>query len=120
MPHKGSRRRELLLVGLGSRMTSSSFAAYWYLHVPSLVVVAMIYLIVMRVLLATAMGWDSRNLVARVFAIITFPVLAVVGAMTPRAVPRTGVAVFAVVWLFVILGVLVSMLAAMGRRPIWM
>lgn len=101
-------------------MNTSSLASHWYLHVPSLIVVAMVYLIVLRTLVAVVAGWDSRNVFARILAGVTFPVLAVVGAITPRAVPRTGVALFAIVWLFVILGFLVSTLAAMGRRPLWM
>lgn len=100
-------------------MNTSSFATHWHLHIPSLVLVAMIYLVVLRGVLGLLLGWDHRNVVARSVAAITYPALALVGAMTPRSVPRIGVLVFTLVWLFVLLGLIVYVLAALGRRPLW-
>jgi len=100
-------------------MNTSSLATHWYLHIPSLAVIAMIYLVILRGLMAMALGWDSRNLLARALAAVTYPVFAVVTAITPRAVPRAGVLVFALMWLFVLLSVFVYVLAGLGRRPLW-
>lgn len=100
-------------------MNTSSFAAYWYLHVPSLVLVAMIYLLAARGLVALVLGWDSRNPLAMALGGMTRPVLAVVGALTPRAVPRMGVLLFAIVWLFTVLGFIVYALAILRARPLW-
>ncbi len=101
-------------------MNTSSFATYWYLHVPSLVLVALIYLLLARGVVALALGWNSSNPLARVLGGITHPVLAVVGALTPRAVPRMGVLIFAIVWLFTVLAFIVYALTILRARPLWM
>lgn len=100
-------------------MNTSSFATYWYLHVPSLMLVAMIYLLLARGLVALALGWESSNPLARTLSGITHPVLAVVAALTPRAVPRIGVLFFAIVWLFTVLGFIVYALTILRVRPLW-
>lgn len=100
-------------------MNTGSFSALWYLHVPSLVLVALIYLLLARGALAAVLGWESRNILARLVAAPTAPVLAIVGALTPRAVPRAGVLLFAIVWLFVALGLIVWVMAISRARPLW-
>jgi ABC-type xylose transport system permease subunit len=101
-------------------MNTSSLVSHWYLHVPSLVLVALIYLLALRGMVGMLLGWESANPLSRALAVVTHPVLAVVGAVTPRSVPRVYVHVFAIVWLFALLMVLVNGLAALGRRPLWM
>lgn len=98
---------------------SAAFAAYWYLHVPSLLLVALIYLLGLRALIAVVAGWQPAGVPARVLQRATDPVLAIVAAITPRAVPRMGVLVFAVVWLFALLFAIVFALAVLGVRPLW-
>jgi hypothetical protein len=101
-------------------MSTSSFATHWYLHIPSLLLVAMIYLLIMRGAVALALGWSSTNPFARALAAVTLPAMALAAGLTPRSVPRAGVWFFAIVWTFAALGVVVYVLAALGRRPLWM
>src|SRR5262245_26252029 len=76
----------------------SSFPTNWYLDLPSLVLAAFIYLLVVRLVLSFLLA--DGNVVMRVLAAVTNPVVATVGAMTPRVVPPAGVMVFAIAWLF--------------------
>jgi len=101
-------------------MSTSSLATHWYLHIPSLLLVAMIYLLVLRGLVGLALGWTSANPIARVLAAVTMPAMALASGLAPRSVPRAGVWLFAVIWMFAALGVFVYVLAALGRRPLWM
>lgn len=118
MPHKGTDTSGPF--GRPPRMISNSLADYWYLHIPSLVLVAMIYLLILRGVAALAFGWDSTNPVARLLAALTMPPMALAAGLTPRSVPRAGIWLFAIMWTFALLGVLVYVLAALGRRPLWM
>lgn len=79
----------------------------------------MIYLLLARGILAAVRGWEAPGLAASLLQRLTNPVLAAVGSVTPRAVPRFAVLVFAVVWLFAALFALVYGLAILGTRPLW-
>lgn len=92
---------------------------YWYLHGPSLLLVAMIYLLLARALLAAAAGWSAQGMAARLLQGLTDPILSAVRTITPGAVPRGGVLVLALVWLFAILCAFVYGLAIAGTRPLW-
>ena len=78
-------------------MPSASFLSHWYLHVPSLLLAALIYLLLGRLVLAALLSAD--NPVMRVLAAVTNPVVKTVGAITPRVVPSALVVVFAIMWL---------------------
>jgi hypothetical protein len=78
-------------------MQSVSFVTYWYLHLPSLLLAAFIVLLLVRLILTPVLGTD--NLVTRVLAAVTKPVVATVSAITPRIVPPAAVLVLAVAWL---------------------
>jgi uncharacterized protein YggT (Ycf19 family) len=78
-------------------MPSASFLSYWYLSVPSLLLAALIYLLVGRLILAPFLRAD--NPIKRVLSAVTDPVVKTVGAVTPRVVPCTGVILFAIMWL---------------------
>lgn len=78
-------------------MPDAGFFSYWYLHLPSLVLALLIYLLLGRLLLSLLLGTDS--LVMRVLAAVTDPVVKTVGAITPRVVPSALVIVFAIMWL---------------------
>lgn len=78
-------------------MPNASFLSYWYLHLPSLVLAAFIYLLFGRLILAPFLG--TANPVMRVLAAVTNPVVKAVGAITPRIVPPALVVVFAIMWL---------------------
>jgi uncharacterized protein YggT (Ycf19 family) len=78
-------------------MPIAGFFTDWYLQLPSLVLAALIYLLLGRVILAPFLGAD--NWLMRMLAAVTDPVVRAVGAITPRVVPFSGVVLFAVVWL---------------------
>ncbi len=98
----------------------ASFSAYWYLHVPSLLVAALIYLLLLRGLLAPLFGWQPPTLAGRALAAVTDPMLRFASAVTPRAVPPAGVWFFAVLWMVVLLLLTVYALAIPRARPLWM
>jgi hypothetical protein len=78
-------------------MQSANFYTYWYLHLPSLLLAAFIVLLLVRLILTPLLG--AGNLIMRVLAATTKPMVATVGAVTPRIVPHAGVLVLAMVWL---------------------
>lgn len=87
--------------------------AYWYYHVPNLVLAALIYLLAARFLLALV---SADNAVARLLAASTRPIVAVVGALTPRIVPLPLVILFAIAWLAAIRVALFVAVSATGAR----
>jgi YggT family protein len=94
---------------------SQSFFAHWYFHLPNLAMAALTYTLVGRYILALFL--DQDRVLVRVFNSVTDPVLAVVGAITPRIVPAGLLVVFAMIWLFVARIALFFILAMMGIRP---
>jgi hypothetical protein len=78
-------------------MRSASLLTYWYLHLPSLLLAAFIVLLLVRLVLTPVL--DGGTLVMRVLAAVTRPVVATVGAITPRIVPPAAVLVLAMAWL---------------------
>ena len=76
-----------------------NFLAYWYYHIPDLILAALILLLLARLILALIWRADSDKLMVRVLERVTDPVLKGVAAITPRVVPQGLVIVFAVVWL---------------------
>jgi YggT family protein len=77
----------------------ANFLVHWYFHVPNLILAALIYLLLGRLIVALVFGAASDNVLFRLFDIATRPVLKVVGAITPRIVPGAFVIVFAIMWL---------------------
>jgi hypothetical protein len=94
---------------------SQSFFAHWYFHLPNLAMAALTYTLIGRYILALFL--DQDRVIVRVFNSVTNPVLAVVGAITPRIVPAGLLVVFAMIWLFVARIALFFILAMMGIRP---
>ena len=78
-------------------MPSASSLSYWYFHGPSLLLAALVYLLLARLVLWPFVAAGTP--VMRVLATITNPVLKAVGAITPLAVPAALVVVFAIMWL---------------------
>jgi uncharacterized protein YggT (Ycf19 family) len=78
-------------------MPSASYLPYWYIQLPNLLLAALIYLLLGRLILAAVLRAD--NPVMRALAGITDPVVKAVGAVTPRVVPSALVIVFAILWL---------------------
>jgi hypothetical protein len=94
---------------------SQSFFAHWYFHLPNLAMAALTYTLIGRYILALFL--DQDRVIVRVFNSVTNPVLAIVGAITPRIVPAGLLVVFAMIWLFVARIALFFILAMMGIRP---
>jgi hypothetical protein len=78
------------------------------MQLPYFLLTALIVLLLLRLLLAGALGNDS--LAARFLRALTLPVTATVGAVTPRIVPPAGVIMCAIAWL-VAARVMLSMVA---------
>jgi hypothetical protein len=94
---------------------SQSFFAHWYFHVPNLALAALMYTLVGRYILSLFL--DQDRVIVRVFNTVTDPVIAAVGAITPRIVPSGILVIFAVIWLFVARIALFFVLAMFGIRP---
>jgi hypothetical protein len=87
---------------------------YWYLQVPSLLLLALMALLLVRLLLMPLGLMEQGPL--RVVRAVTQPVVAAVGAMTPRLIPPAGVIVCAIIWLAAARVLLLMAGLAMGVR----
>jgi hypothetical protein len=94
----------------------ANFVAHWYYHVPDLILLALICLLFVRLVLVLIRLGESRVLPVRILDRVTGPVLKLVGAVTPRAVPPAFVIVFAVVWLVALRLALFFAVTARGIR----
>ena len=95
-------------------MPNAGTFTYWYLQVPSLVLLAMMVLLLARLVLSPVL--DASGTVMRLVGAITQPVVATVGAVTPRIVPAAGVVICAIIWLMAVRTVLFMAALAMGVR----
>ena len=100
--------------GTGPIMPNAGTFTYWYLQVPSLVLLAMMVLLLARLVLSLVL--DGGGSVMRLVGAITQPVVATVGAVTPRIVPAAGVILCAISWLMAVRTVLYMAALAMGVR----
>ena len=80
--------------------TATSFATYWYFHLPNFVLAAVMYTMLGRVLLGLMVDADSPNYIWRFFCRITDPVIALIAVVTPKAAPPVLLWLFGFVWLF--------------------
>lgn len=96
---------------------ADSFFTFWYFHLPNLVLAALMYTLLGRLLLSAFFPADSTAVVWRVFRQVTDPVLHLVEFVTPRMVPVGIVLAFAVVWCLLLRMVLLILLAALGVAP---
>jgi hypothetical protein len=87
---------------------------YWYLQAPSLLLLALIVLLVVRLLLIPLglLEWGPLRLVRA----ITQPVVAAIGGITPRIVSPVGVIVCAIIWLATARVLLLMAGLALGAR----
>jgi uncharacterized protein YggT (Ycf19 family) len=90
---------------------------YWYFHLPNLVLAALMYTAIGRVVLTFIFDPDSPNFIWRFFVRITDPVIRLVGFVTPRAVPPMFVLVFSIVWLFAARVALLLSMTIIGAAP---
>jgi uncharacterized protein YggT (Ycf19 family) len=96
-------------------MPGASYFAHWYYHVPNLILLALIWLLIGRLVLSLVLGPGRGNPILRLLEAVTGPVLKVVGAITPRLVPAGLVIVFAIAWL---LAARVALFVAVSARGV--
>lgn len=95
-------------------MPNAGSLTYWYLQVPNLILLAMVVLLLVRLVLSPVL--DDGGGTMRLLGAITRPVMATVGAVTPRIVPQAGVIIGGVLWLLAVRTVLFMTALAMGIR----
>ena len=95
-------------------MPNAGTFTYWYLQFPSLILLAMMVLLMARLVLSFVLHDDGT--VMRLVGTMTQPVVASVGAVTPRIVPAAGVIICAIIWLMAVRTVLFMVALAMGVR----
>jgi hypothetical protein len=88
----------------------------WYVQGLDLVLAAVAYLLIARLLLDLTFGKLGDNLIFRALRWMTGPVVRAVGAMTPRVVPGPLVTACAMLWIFAARIALVQVAAAMAMR----
>lgn len=81
---------------------SESFFAYWYFHIPNLILAALIYTLIGRYFLSLVFRKNPDAVILRVFRSITDPIVGAIRVITPAVVPNGLVLVFAVVWLMAV------------------
>jgi hypothetical protein len=97
-------------------MPGKSFAALWYYYLPDLILAALIWLLIARLVLSLVLGPNSANTAVRVLGAVTKPVLAAVGAITPRLLPAGLVTACAIAWLLAARIALFVAVSAKGVR----
>jgi uncharacterized protein YggT (Ycf19 family) len=97
-------------------MPGTGFLAHWYYHVPNLILAALIWLLIGRLVLSLVLGPGRGNPVLRLLDAATSPVLKTVGVITPRLVPAGLVIVFAIAWLLAARIALFVAVSATGAR----
>lgn len=98
-------------------MSSNPIFAYWWFHLPNLVLAALMYTAIGRFVLTFIFDPESPNYIWRFFLRITDPVLKLVGFVTPQAVPPMVVLLFSIVWLFAARVVLLLAVTLIGVAP---
>jgi hypothetical protein len=87
---------------------------YWYLQAPSLLLLALMVLLLVRLVLMPMRLMEGGPL--RLVGAVTQPVVAAIGAITPRIVSPAGVIVCAIIWLAAARVLLLMAGLAMGAR----
>jgi uncharacterized protein YggT (Ycf19 family) len=80
-------------------MTFSSFLEHWYFHLPNLVMAALSYLVIARLLLEVVLRQRHDAALMKPLTWTTEPFLRLVRVITPRIVPAGLVMVVGVGWL---------------------
>ncbi len=93
-----------------------SLLTHWYYHIPDLIMAALIYLLIGRLILSLVVGQSRDIAILRLLNAVTDPLLKGVGAVTPRVVPVGLVIVVAMAWLLAARLALFMGVAATGAR----
>jgi len=80
--------------------SNSSLLSSWIYFAPNFILAVLMYTLLGRVLLGVFVPPESPNYIWRFFCRVTDPVVAVIAAMTPKAVAPVVIWLFGVVWLF--------------------
>jgi hypothetical protein len=86
----------------------------WYYHLADMLLAALSYLLLARLLLAAFSA--AQNGLVRAVAVATGPILTAVAAITPRMVPAPLLVLGALAWLYAARVLLRAGLAAAGVR----
>lgn len=76
-----------------------SQSLFWLYQIPNLLLAALMYTLIGRLILALFFPEDSDRVIWRVFKQVTDPVVNAVRIVTPTVVPPPVVVAFAVIWL---------------------
>jgi YggT family protein len=96
---------------------SNPLIAYWWFHLPNLVLAALMYTVLGRFVLSFVFPPESQNYIFRFFVRVTDPVVSAVRFVTPLAVPHMVVLLFSAVWLLAARAALYVLLASAGLAP---
>ena len=91
--------------------------SYWSFHLPNFVLAALMYTLLGRVMLSLFLDPDSSNYIWRFFCHVTEPLVAVVGAITPKDAAPIVVWLFGFVWLFWLRVLLLYVFLVAGATP---
>jgi hypothetical protein len=80
--------------------TATSFASYWYFHLPNFILAALMYTMLGRFLLGLMVDADSPNYIWRFFCRITDPVIGAISIVTPKITAPAVLWLFGFVWMF--------------------
>ena len=97
-------------------MPGPGLLAHWYYHVPSLILAALIWLLIGRLVLSLIRPPGEGASGVRLLDAVTHPGVKAVAAITPRTVPAALVIVFAVAWLLAARIALFVAVSATGVR----
>lgn len=90
---------------------------FWLYQIPNLVLAAVMYTLMGRLILALFFPEDSDRVIWKVFKQVTDPVVSAVRLVTPTVVPPPVIVAFAVVWVMALRLVVFFCFAAAGLLP---
>ncbi|MBK8458074.1 MAG: YggT family protein [Phyllobacteriaceae bacterium] len=93
------------------------FWGYWYFHLPNYVLAALQYTVLGRLLLGFFVADDWDNYIWKAFKRLTDPVVRLVRAVTPAALPHNLVLAFAVLWILAARVAFIIILLRAGLAP---
>jgi hypothetical protein len=96
--------------------TESLIGQPWYAAIPGLVLAALSYLLIARLLIEMLFRNRAVILPFRIVQAVTGPFVQAVGAITPRVMPGPLVTVCTLVWVFALRIALVQVVAALTMR----
>lgn len=90
---------------------------FWLYQIPNLILAALMYTLIGRMLLALVYPENSDRVIWKVFKQITDPVVSAVQVVTPTVVPPPVVVAFSIIWVMLARLVVFFVFAATGLLP---